>query len=342
MKKTISLLLAAAMTVYAAGCGTTAAPAPATATDPASTSAPANETKLPRIGIIQLVEHSALDEANKGFVQGLKDAGFEDGKNITIDSQNAQGDQANCVTIAEKLINDKSDLILAIATPAAQAVANKTTEIPILITAVTDPASAKLVASNEKPGGNVTGTSDLNPIDKQMDLLVQLVPKAKKVAMLYCSSEANSEFQVALAKANLEARGIECIDATVSASNEIQQVVQSLDGRVDAIYTPTDNMISEGMSVVVSTANSLGIPTIVAEPEMVKRGGLATDGLDYFNLGKQTAAMAVRILKGEAKPADMPIEYLQETELFANADTAAALGITLPESLTSAATIIKK
>ncbi|MEG0754140.1 MAG: ABC transporter substrate-binding protein, partial [Angelakisella sp.] len=236
----------------------------------------------------------------------------------------------------------KSDLILAIATPAAQAVANKTTTIPVLVTSVTDPATAKLVATNEAPGGNVTGTSDLNPIDKQMELLVQLVPGAKKVAMLYCSSEANSEFQVGLAKEILTAKGIECFDATVSNANEIQQVVQSLDGRADAIYTPTDNMISAGMPTVVSVANSIGIPVIVAEPEMVKRGGLATDGLNYFNLGKQTAAMAVKILKGEAKPADMPIEYLQETELFVNADTATALGLTIPEELLKASTVIKK
>lgn len=322
MKKLLTLLLAAALAVSAVGCG--------------------SSPKLTRIGIIQLVEHPALDEANRGFVEGLAELGYEDGKNIKLDIQNAQGEQPNCVTIAEKLINDKSDLILAIATPAAQAVANKTTTIPILVTAVTDPASAKLVASNEAPGGNVTGTSDLNPIDKQMELLVQLVPNAKKVAMLYCSSEANSQFQVDIAKGILEKKGIECIDATVSNANEIQQVVQSLDGRVDAIYTPTDNMISSGMPTVSSVANSIKIPVIAGEPEMVKRGGLATDGLSYYNLGKQTAAMAVKILKGEAKPGDMPIEYLQDTDLFVNADTAATLGITIPESLLSAATVVKK
>ncbi|MEG1942544.1 MAG: ABC transporter substrate-binding protein [Angelakisella sp.] len=334
MKKFLSLLLAAAMTVYAAGCGTTnSAPASASASEAG---------KIPRIGIVQLVEHSALDAAREGFIAGLAEAGYEDGKTMKLDYQNAQGEQANCVTIAEKLINDRCDLILAIATPAAQAAANKTTEIPILVTAVTDPASAKLVASNEKPGGNVTGTSDLNPIDKQMDLLLKLVPDAKTVAMLYCSSEANSEFQVGIAKKYLESKGVACIDATVSSSNEIQQVVQSLDGRADAIYTPTDNMISEAMTTVVSVANAIGIPTIVAEPEMVKRSGLATDGLDYFNLGKQTAAMAVKILKGEAKPADMPIEYLQNTQLFVNTDTAEALKLTIPQEIKDAATVIGK
>lgn len=337
MKKFISLLLVAAMTVYAAGCGTTAssassAPAPAPKSE---------DGKIPSIGIVQLVEHSALDAAREGFIAGLAEAGYKDGETIKIDYKNAQGEQANCVTIAEKFINDKSDLILAIATPAAQAAANKTSEIPILVTAVTDPASAKLVASNEKPGGNVTGTSDLNPIDKQMELLIKLVPNVKKVAMLYCSSETNSEFQVGIAKEYLKAKGIECIDTTVSNSNEIQQVVQSLDGRVDAIYAPTDNMISEGMPTVVSVANAIGIPTIVSEPEMVKRGGLATDGLNYFNLGKQTAAMAVKILKGEAKPGDMPIEYLEKTELFVNMGTAKALNITMPEEITKAAVVIE-
>ena len=148
------------------------------------------------IGVIQLVEHAALDAAYNGFVDGLKEAGYEDGKNITLDYQNAQGDQSNCQTIANKLVNDRNNLILAIATPAAQAVANTTKDIPILVTAVTDPADSKLVASNEAPGGNVTGTSDLTPVKEQIGLITQIAPEAKKVGLLYCSSEANSKFQI--------------------------------------------------------------------------------------------------------------------------------------------------
>lgn len=294
-----------------------------------------------KIGVVQLVEHDALDAAYKGFVDGLKEAGYEDGKNIKIDYQNAQGEQANCVTIADKLVNDKSDLILAIATPAAQAVANKTKDIPILVTAVTDPASAKLVATNEKPGGNVTGTSDLNPIKEQMGLLKELVPDVKTVGMLYCSSEANSAFQVGLAREELKSMGIEAVDFTVSNSNEIQQVVQSMAGKVQAIYAPTDNMIAAGMANVSSVASAAKLPIVVAEPGMVENGGLATYGLSYYNLGKQTAAMAVRILKDGAKPADMPVEYLKETELVINKTTAEALGMTIPQALAEKAKMVE-
>ena len=175
-----------------------------------------SKAKTIKIGVIQLVEHSALDANYKGFVDGLAEAGYVDGKNIKIDYQNAQGEQANCITIAQKLINDKDDLIFAIATPAAQAVANLTQDIPILVSSVTDPESAKLVKSNDAPGGNVTGTSDLTPCAAQMKLLKQLVPSAKTVGMLYCSSEQNSYFQIALAKKACDELGLKYIDATVS------------------------------------------------------------------------------------------------------------------------------
>lgn len=354
LKKMLVSLLALAMTASVAGCGGSAPSSSASDnSSQASSSAPSSSTasssdagsdptdgKTFKIGIVQLMEHDALDAARTGFIDGLKEAGYEDGANITIDFQNAQGEQANCVTIADKFVNDQDDLILAIATPAAQAVANATKEIPVLITAVTDPADAKLVAANDAPGGNVTGTSDLNPIKEQMELLTQLVPTAKKVGLLYCSSEANSKFQVDLARAELATKGIECQDFTVSSSNEIQQVVESMAGKVDAVYAPTDNMIASGMATVTMVANPAKLPVIVAEPGMVENGGLATYGLSYYNLGKQTAAMAVRILKGEASPAEMPIEYLADTELVVNSGTLADLGITLPQELQEKATIV--
>ncbi|MEG0272226.1 MAG: ABC transporter substrate-binding protein [Hydrogenoanaerobacterium sp.] len=298
--------------------------------------------KMLKIGVVQLVEHTALDASYKGFIDGLAEAGYEDGKTVTIDYQNAQGEQANCVTIADKFVNDKCNLILAIATPAAQAVANKTKDIPVLVTAVTDPASAKLVATNEAPGGNVSGTSDLNPIKEQMALLMQLVPTAKKVGFLYCSSEANSAFQVELARAELKAAGIESQDFTVSNSNELQQVTQSMVGKVDAVYIPTDNMLSAGMTTVASVTTAAKLPVIVGEGAQVENGGLATCGINYYNLGKQTAAMAVRILKDGAKPAEMPIEYLDKTELIINKAVAEAVGITVPQELAGKATFVEK
>lgn len=286
-----------------------------------------------KIGVIQLVEHSALDANYKGFVDGLAEAGYVDGQNISIDYHNAQGEQVNCVTIAEKLVNDRDDLIFAIATPAAQAVANITKNIPIVISSVTDPESAKLVLKNTAPGTNVTGTSDLTPCEAQMDLLKKLVPNAVKVGMLYCSSEQNSHFQIALAKAACDKLGLKYVDGTVSNLNEIQQVVTSLCGKVDAIYSPTDNMIAAGMATVAQVANEKGIPTICGEEGMVAAGGLATYGINYYELGKQTAAMAVEILRDGKKPAEMPIQYLQKCDLSINEATAKALGITIPENL---------
>ncbi|MBQ9494157.1 MAG: ABC transporter substrate-binding protein [Treponema sp.] len=286
-----------------------------------------------KIGIVQLVEHAALDAAYHGFVDGLAEAGYVDGQNIVIDYENAQGEQANCVTIAQKLVNDRSDLILAIATSAAQAVANLTNKIPVLVTAVTDPASAKLVQSNEKPGTNVSGTSDLTPCAEQINLLKTLVPHAKTVGILYCSSEQNSIFQVDLAKAACDKLGLAYIDATVSNSNELQQVVQSLVGKVDAIYAPTDNMIAAGMATVAQVANDNKIPVIAGEEGMLRGGALATYGINYYELGKQTAAMAVDILANGKNPADMPIQYLENCTFEVNEDTVAKLGIAIPESL---------
>ncbi len=292
-----------------------------------------NSKKVIKIGIVQLVEHPALDASYQGFVDGLKDAGYIDGENIKIDYQNAQGEQANCVTIAQKLVSDRDDLILAIATPAAQAVANLTTEIPVLVTAVTDPETAHLVNSNKLPGTNVTGTSDLTPCAAQMDLLKRLIPDAKKVAMLYSSSEENSRFQVNLAKEACDKIGLSYVDATVSNTNEIQQVVQSLVGKVDAIYTPTDNMVASCMATVSMVANEAKIPVIVGEDGMVQGGGLATYGINYYELGKQTAVMAVDILKNGKKPAEMPIQYLNTCDFSYNKDTAEILGISIPVEL---------
>ncbi len=286
-----------------------------------------------KIGVIQLVEHPALDKNYQGFVDGLKDAGFIDGQNIVIDYENAQGEQANCVTIAQKLVNDQSDLIFAIATPAAQAVANMTSDIPILVSSVTDPKTAQLVESNEKPGTNVSGTSDLTPCAAQISLLKRLLPSAKKVAILFCSSEENSRFQANLAEAACQKEGLDFVEATVSNTNEVQQVVQSLVGKVDAIYAPTDNMIASSMATVALVTTPNKIPVICGEEGMVQGGGLATYGINYYELGLQTAKMAVEILKDGKKPADMPIQYLEKCDFSYNKEVADELGIEIPADL---------
>ena len=253
------------------------------------------------------------------------------GLKYTIDQQNAQNDQSACQTIASKLVNDGNDLILAIATPACQAVAGATADIPIVGTAITDYAASGLVADNDAPGGNVTGTSDLTPVEEQFDLLRKLLPNAKRVAVLYCTAESNSSVQAGMAHDAASARNLDVEDYTVSSSNEIQQVVESMIGKVDVIYAPTDNTIAAGMQTVAMVATENKLPIICGESGMVGNGGLATYGIDYGKLGRKAGEMAVRILNGEAKPAEMPIEHLDVSEctLTTNEEAAKTLGIDL-------------
>lgn len=298
------------------------------------------EKEQKKVGVVQLTEHAALDAAYKGFKEGLEEAGYKDGDKIKIEYKNAQNEQSNCQTIASQFVSDKCDLVLAIATPAAQAMANESKDIPILVTAVTDPAASKLVKSNKEPGNNVSGTSDLTPVKKQMELLKQMLPKTKKVAMLYCSAEANSKIQIAMAKKEAKKLGFETVDATVSESSEIRQVVESLKGKVDAIYAPTDNLIAAGMNTVSMVANEAKIPVIVGEEGMCTGGGLATYGINYYELGKQTAAQAVKILEGKAEPKTMPIEYQTNADLIINKDTVKKLGIKVPKDLEKKAKMV--
>lgn len=278
-----------------------------------------------KIGVLQLVQHPALDSANEGFFAALDEAGIS----YTADQQNAGGEQSNAQTIAEKLVNDKNDLIFAIATPAAQAAAAATEEIPIVLTAVTDPESSGLVESNEVPGGNITGSSDLTPVAAQIDLLTKLIPDAKNIAILYSSAEANSAFQAEIAHSEIEAKGMTYEDYTVSSLNEIQSVLESMIGKVDAIYIPTDNMMAASMSTITMIATENKIPVIGAEVAHVEAGALATYGINYYSLGYLAGKQAIAILTEGKSPAQMPIEYLgvEGSELSVNEETAALLGI---------------
>jgi putative tryptophan/tyrosine transport system substrate-binding protein len=298
-------------------------------------------SKNVKVGIVQLVEHNALDAANKGFVDGLAAKGYKEGENIEFDRQNAQADQSNLQNIAQRFVNDKVNLICAIATPAAQTVANATKDIPIVATAVTDYEQARLVASNDAPKGNVTGTTDMNPVKEQIDLLLKLVPNTKTIGTVYCSSEVNSETQVKIMKAYAESKGLTVVESTVSTVNDIQQAAQSLVGKVDAIYEPTDNIIASAMPTLVAITNPAKIPVICGEPNMVKAGGLATFGVDYYKLGFQTGEMAAEILSGKAAPATMPIQSLKEMKLTINETNAALLGITIPEDMKTDAEIVQ-
>ena len=332
ISKKMKLLSLGVATVFAAGvfagCG-------------GSQQAGSSSGKTYKIGVVQLVEHNALDAANKGFVDGLKERGYEQGKNVEFDQQNAQADQSNLQNIAQRFVSGKMDLICAIATPAAQTVANATKDIPIVGTAITDYVGAKLAASNEKPGGNITGTSDMNPIKEQIDLLLKIKPEAKTIGTIYCSSEVNSEVQIKAMQEYAESKGLTVKVATISTVNDLQQAAQSLVGSVDAFYEPTDNIVASAMPTLVAITDAAKIPVICAEPNMVKAGGLATYGIDYYKLGVQSGYMAADILDGKAKPADMSIQLAKELKVTVNKADAARLGITIPEDVMKDADVVE-
>lgn len=313
--------LLAALAIGAAGCG---------GSDTASKN---QKDKVYNVGILQLVEHPALDAANKGFVDGLAAKGFAEGKNVKFDRQNAQGDQSNLQTIAQRFVANKDDLVCAIATPAAQTMANATKTIPIVGTAITDYKAAKLVQDPSKPGTNVTGTTDMNPVEAQIDLLVQIMPKAKTLGFIYSSSEVNSQIQVDLAKKAAAARGLKTVEATVSNVNDIQQAAQNLVGKVDAIYVPTDNVLASAMANLVKITDEAKIPVFCGEGGMTKAGGVATLGIDYYKLGYQTGEMAAAILKGESKPENMAIQSQQTFTVLINDAQVKKLGLTIPDAI---------
>ena len=293
------------------------------------------------VGIVQLVEHAALDAANKGFVEGLASKGYKEGQNIAYDRQNAQADQSNLQNIAHRFVNNKVNLICAIATPAAQTVANVTSDIPIVATAVTDYKTAKLVKDNAKPGTNVTGTTDMNPVEQQLDLLLKLVPNAKSVGTIYCSSEVNSQLQIEILKKAAAAKGVTVKEATVSNVNDIQQAARSLIGKVQAVYVPTDNVLASAMPTLISVTEEAKLPVICGEGGMVKAGGVATLGVDYYKLGFQAGEMAADILGGKSKPADMAIQAQKEFKAMVNVKEAEKIGLKVPEDVLKGAELVK-
>lgn len=309
----------AAATMLLAACGNSTG---STAGSQSST------TKTYRIGITQIVSHPSLDASREGFKKALADAGLK----VDYDEQNAQGDQATATSIATKFATDKKDLVVAIATPTAQAAAQAITDTPILFTAVTDPVSAQLVKSLDAPGSNVTGTTDLNPVAKQIGLVKQLKPSATTVGIIYSSGEVNSAVQVKLAKEAAAKEGLTVKEAAVSTSSEVQQGAQSLAG-VDAIYVPTDNVVVSALESVIQVGESRKIPVIAGEGDSVKRGTVATYGIDYAKLGYQTGQMAVKILTAGAKPATMPVESQADVQLVINKAAAERMGVTIPDDL---------
>lgn len=277
-----------------------------------------------RVGIIQYAEHSALDAAREGFIEALEQGGFREGKNLTITTKNAQGDQANLQTMVEQLAG-KNDLQLAIATPAAQALLNMDSETPAVFTAVTDPVSAGLVDTLAKPGGNMTGSTDATDVENQIDLLTKALPQARTVGIFYNSSEVNSEIQAKKAKRELEKKGLKVLMKTVTTTNDVQQVMTSLASQVDAVYLPTDNTVASTATTIGDILKEAKIPSMGSDAAYLS-AVLFTSGVDYHAIGVQAGQQAVDILKGK-KPASIKVAKPQKASIAVNDDMARLLGI---------------
>ena len=329
MFKIIRLAAAAAL----AGLTLTAcAGAPTASTSPSESPSASPDASQPaktfKIGISQFVTHEALDAAREGFKAALADAGVQ----ATYDEQNAQADPSVTTSIAGTFADGDYDLILAIATPSAQAVVQKITDVPVLFTAVTDPVGALLVGSLETPGANITGTSDANPVKEQLELVKQIVPDARTVGVVYNNGEPNSVTQVSWLKEIAPGLGLEIKEAAAPTTGDVQQATESL-GDVDAIYVPTDNVVVSSLGALIGVAETKQIPVIGAEAGTVSAGAIATYGISYSELGRQTGEQAVRILTEGADPAIMPVETQANLEVYLNLGAAQRMGVTLPQEL---------
>ena len=325
MKKLISLVLAAVMALSLVACGSGSKDKDTDTGD-----------KTYKVGVVQLVQHEALDAATKGFTDALKEAL---GDKVDVVEKNASGDSNNCSTIVNGFISDKVDLIMANATPALQAAASATSTIPILGTSVTDYATALEIADwTGTVGGNISGTSDLAPLDKQAAMLQELFPNAKKVGMLFCSSEPNSKYQVDEVTKLLSAAGITCTEYTFTDSNDVSSVTQKACDDSDVLYIPTDNTAASNTEAIANVVLAAGTPVIAGEAGICKGCGVATLSIDYYELGKITGQMAAKILTGEADISTMPVEFAPTATKQANMANCEKLGITVPADYTALAT----
>ena len=286
-----------------------------------------------KVGIVQQMEHAALDAATQGFQDKLTELLGDD---VVFDYQNAQGEQTNCTTIATKFVSDGCDLIMANATTALQSAYAATADIPIVGTSVTDYVTAGVVDSNEAPGRNVTGVSDLSSIDAQIDVLLQFCAEDAKVAVVYCSSEPNSIYQAELAEKYLQSLDRDYAVYTVADSNEIQAVMTTAVGECDAVYIPTDNTLANNMEIVKNVTVPAGVPSFGGAEQMCAEGALSTLSISYYDLGVRAGEMAYEILVNGANPAEMPIEFVSEGIIPKyNPEIAEALGVTVPEGMTA-------
>ena len=289
------------------------------------------------VTVTAIVEHPALDAARDGVKDALAEAGFKEGENLKFVYQSAQGNPATAAQIARQFVGEAPDVIVPISTPSAQAVVSATRDIPVVFTAVSDPLGAQLVKDMEKPGGNVTGLSDMSPVADHIALIKEITPNAKSIGFIYNSAEANSVSTLAALKAEAEKAGLTVVESVATKSAEVQGATRALVGRADVIYIPTDNTIVSAFEAAVGVAQEAKIPLFAGDTDSVSRGALAALGFNYFDVGKQTGEVVVRVLKGE-KPGDIPVRVAAGTDLVINKAAAAKMGVTFPESITKRAT----
>jgi len=293
------------------------------------------------VAVTAIVQHPALDACRDGIRDELKANGYEEGKNLKFVYESAQGNPGTAVQIAQKFVGENPTVIVPISTPSAQAVIAATSDIPVVFTAVTDPLGAKLVANLDKPGGNVTGISDLSPVGKHLDLIRQIVPGAKRIGVPYNPGEANSVTLLKLLKEKAAPLGMEIVEAPAPKSADVQAAAQSLVGKADVIYVPTDNTIVSALEAVIGVGVDNKLPVFAGDTDSVKRGAVAAIGFDYYDVGRQTGKVVVRVLKGE-KPGDIAVQGIEITQLFVNPGAAQKMGITIPDSVIAGAKEVVK
>ncbi len=289
------------------------------------------------VEVTAIVQHPALDAARDGVKAALAEAGFKEGDNLKFVYQSAQGNPATAAQIARQFAGDGPDVIVPISTPSAQAAVSATRDIPIVFTAVSDPLGAQLVKDMDKPGGNVTGLSDMSPVAEHVALIKEILPNTKTIGYLYNSGEANSVSLLAVLKAEAEKAGLTVVESAATKSAEVQGAARALIGKADAIYVPTDNTIISALEGAVGVAEEAKLPLFTADTDSVSRGSLAALGFNYHDVGKQTGEIVVRILKGE-NPGDIAVKVAAGSDLVINKAAAAKMGVTLPESVVKRAT----
>jgi putative ABC transport system substrate-binding protein len=284
------------------------------------------------VAVTAIVEHPALDAARDGVKDALAEAGFVDGDNIEFIYQSAQGAPATAAQIARQFVGDGVDIIVPISTPSAQAALAATKDIPIVFTAVTDPLAAELVGSLMKPGGNITGLSDMSPMADHVALIKEITPDVKTIGVLFNPGEANSVSLVDRLKEVAEAAGLAVVEAPVTKSAEVQSAARSLVGKVDAMYVPTDNTVVSALEAAIGVAAENGIPFYAGDTDSVNRGALASIGFNYYDVGVETGQVVARVLNGE-KPGDIDVSFASGSDLYVNKSAAEKMGVTIPQAV---------